>query len=335
MTDKVIVTNMSALKVKYNAAGIKSLQTEIKALIDEDKKRGLTTSLVALDDTAAMKKLKAPPVKKATSFRENKKAIDAVYKALVPDYLMILGAIDVIPHQDLNNPLFSPDPEGDNEETAWGDLPYACDAPYSKDINDFTGPTRVVGRLPDLTGQTDPKYLIGLLKTASSWKGRPRSDYENYLGISAEKWSESTEESLTNIFGSDKDIQLSPTKGFKWSKNLINRRIHFVNCHGGDLYPFFLGQSSTDDDDMPVSHSAAFLARSEEHTSELQSLAYLVCRLLLEKKKKRSGGPAGGEMAARGLVSSVAVSVRSRAGDSVPAAAYLVPHDGLFSFFFF
>src|SRR3989441_12830674 len=29
------------------------------------------------------------------------------------------------------------------------------------------------------------------------------------------------------------------------------------------------------------------LRRSEEHTSELQSLAYLVCRLLLEKKKKK------------------------------------------------
>src|SRR2546425_6091762 len=28
-------------------------------------------------------------------------------------------------------------------------------------------------------------------------------------------------------------------------------------------------------------------ARSEEHTSELQSLAYLVCRLLLEKKNKQ------------------------------------------------
>src|SRR5687767_15621704 len=27
--------------------------------------------------------------------------------------------------------------------------------------------------------------------------------------------------------------------------------------------------------------------RSEEHTSELQSLAYLVCRLLLEKKNKK------------------------------------------------
>src|SRR2546425_8993432 len=30
---------------------------------------------------------------------------------------------------------------------------------------------------------------------------------------------------------------------------------------------------------------AKYVSRSEEHTSELQSLAYLVCRLLLEKKK--------------------------------------------------
>src|SRR5205823_11275149 len=34
---------------------------------------------------------------------------------------------------------------------------------------------------------------------------------------------------------------------------------------------------------MPASRHC----RSEEHTSELQSLAYLVCRLLLEKKKKK------------------------------------------------
>src|SRR2546425_13334052 len=31
------------------------------------------------------------------------------------------------------------------------------------------------------------------------------------------------------------------------------------------------------------------VGRSEEHTSELQSLAYLVCRLLLEKKKNNKG----------------------------------------------
>src|SRR3989442_11734782 len=37
----------------------------------------------------------------------------------------------------------------------------------------------------------------------------------------------------------------------------------------------------------PESAGAAALARSEEHTSELQSRPHLVCRLLLEKKKKK------------------------------------------------
>src|SRR3712207_8131124 len=48
---------------------------------------------------------------------------------------------------------------------------------------------------------------------------------------------------------------------------------------------------------QPAAHAAGVLAdgalggvgqveRSEEHTSELQSRQYLVCRLLLEKKKK-------------------------------------------------
>src|SRR2546425_5751605 len=36
---------------------------------------------------------------------------------------------------------------------------------------------------------------------------------------------------------------------------------------------------------QPAVPAIAVAARTEEHTSELQSLAYLVCRLLLEKKK--------------------------------------------------
>src|SRR5437870_7898427 len=35
----------------------------------------------------------------------------------------------------------------------------------------------------------------------------------------------------------------------------------------------------------------ALVGRSEEHTSELQSRGHLVCRLLLEKKKKKSNEP--------------------------------------------
>src|SRR5262249_61917875 len=40
----------------------------------------------------------------------------------------------------------------------------------------------------------------------------------------------------------------------------------------------------------PIAERGACYGRSEEHTSELQSLTNLVCRLLLEKKKKESTG---------------------------------------------
>src|SRR3712207_7190064 len=48
------------------------------------------------------------------------------------------------------------------------------------------------------------------------------------------------------------------------------------------------GYVSADEEPIDVVLTAGDLdpARSEEHTSELQSRQYLVCRLLLEKKKK-------------------------------------------------
>src|SRR2546430_5698626 len=45
--------------------------------------------------------------------------------------------------------------------------------------------------------------------------------------------------------------------------------------------------------------AAAMMLRSEEHTSELQSQSNLVCRLLLEKKKKRAPRPDRRQHAAR------------------------------------
>src|SRR3712207_7795368 len=39
---------------------------------------------------------------------------------------------------------------------------------------------------------------------------------------------------------------------------------------------------------QPLQRAAGLPARSEEHTSELQSRQYLVCRLLLEKKTKKA-----------------------------------------------
>src|SRR5437899_9574859 len=52
--------------------------------------------------------------------------------------------------------------------------------------------------------------------------------------------------------------------------------------------PASAGPSSSSSFDLQVLEVVARLdARSEEHTSELQSLRHLVCRLLLEKKKKK------------------------------------------------
>src|SRR2546425_8138302 len=53
-----------------------------------------------------------------------------------------------------------------------------------------------------------------------------------------------------------------------------------IHKDGRGVSTFGLGQRQTE-----IRWSGR--VRSEEHTSELQSLAYLVCRLLLEKKKKR------------------------------------------------
>src|SRR3712207_7617955 len=47
------------------------------------------------------------------------------------------------------------------------------------------------------------------------------------------------------------------------------------------------GASAVVTDVASVWHVVEQMLRSEEHTSELQSRQYLVCRLLLEKKKKK------------------------------------------------
>src|SRR5229473_6104437 len=50
--------------------------------------------------------------------------------------------------------------------------------------------------------------------------------------------------------------------------------------------PGFPAAGQADVGHRRLTRAACLQGRSEEHTSELQSLAYLVCRLLLEKKKQ-------------------------------------------------
>src|SRR5205823_10397202 len=57
---------------------------------------------------------------------------------------------------------------------------------------------------------------------------------------------------------------------------------HHCSCHSSRS-----GENLFGSRESCSSGGTRLTRRSEEHTSELQSLAYLVCRLLLEKKKKK------------------------------------------------
>jgi hypothetical protein len=240
MDEKIIVSNRKALTKKYGSKGFAAIRKALNTLVASDKKRGIKSKVVYLDDKAAMKKVNGEAVKNHLNPRQNKEAIDAVFKFFDPHFLMIVGAPDVVPHQDLDNPAYSPG--GDDDAQAWGDLPYACDAAYSKDPAEFVGPTRVVGRLPDLVSAKEPSFLVSLLKTATDYTSRAPDAYAGYLGLSAEVWQGSTRLSLSNIFGNSDKILLAPPSGPNYPDGQLRNRMHFINCHGGPASPEFYGQ---------------------------------------------------------------------------------------------
>src|SRR5205823_9554118 len=100
-----------------------------------------------------------------------------------------------------------------------------------------------------------------------------------------------------SLAGPRRDLHSFPTRR---SSDLTRRYSSVASNHGWSRRSstaaertLYQSGSSTHGGTVPLSRSACTAAsrrcataRSEEHTSELQSLAYLVCRLLLEKKNK-------------------------------------------------
>src|SRR5687767_15344448 len=84
----------------------------------------------------------------------------------------------------------------------------------------------------------------------------------------------------TTLFRSLRDTDLCSNVSSRFVRTLFGRR------PARKAPSFCLGSTAVRNGAAPRS----IPIRSEEHTSELQSLAYLVCRLLLEKKNQHSGG---------------------------------------------
>jgi hypothetical protein len=255
--NKLLVTNVGALKAKY-AKKYPKVEEAIEGLIKADAKREIITKLIALDDAAEMKRFKAQPITDLTDQEETKDAIDKVWKAHDADYLAILGAPDIVTHQNLLNPVYAP--LDDDDLYVPSDLPYACDAPYSKkqDIADFRGPTRVVGRIPDLCGLGDASYFVKVLHTATTYKNRQVADYMSYFGLSTQSWQNSTKLSLENIFGKSDALHRSPPQGPAWRRSQLDALSHFINCHGDTGKTSFWGERG---DSQPVAMDSEELAK--------------------------------------------------------------------------
>jgi hypothetical protein len=253
--DKLIVSNGTALARKYTVAGKTAIEKAVKDLIQADAARGLVTSYVDLSDVTTMKSYGAVAIPKGDERdpKLNKRAIDKVYSGGGgrPQYLMLLGAQDVIPQILLRNPV-----PRDGDRDVPSDLPYACDSGFSLDIQNFIAPTRVVGRLPNVTGDKNPAHLLGLLKTAAKWTARPSSAYGSYLGVSAQVWQKSSEQSLDAVFGRHAGLKVSPPDGYRWTAAEVKALAHFINCHGAAASPYFYGQKGSA---YPEAHSAAWM----------------------------------------------------------------------------
>ncbi|HRO48298.1 C25 family cysteine peptidase [Agriterribacter sp.] len=246
---KIIITAKSTLTLKYGSAFPK-INKLLQALKAADKKRGIAARIVFIDDAVSAKQAGIKPVKNVTA-RECKRAVDDLYKKYVPDYIVLAGSQDIFPFQDIHNPA-----DADGDMTVPSDLPYACDAPYSKNIQSFTGPTRVVGRIPDVPGENDIQYFTTIINNIIKAKPRKEALYMEYFGISAYVWRKSTELSLQSMVGNYSNLLLSPGSATSYTAAQLKKRTHFYNCHGAQNDMAFYGQKGSS---YPVAISSAQL----------------------------------------------------------------------------
>ena len=91
--------------------------------------------------------------------------------------------------------------------------------------------TRVVGRMPGITNAKNPSFLIKQIRSAASFRSRPREDYLSYLAISAAEWRGSSTRNVGRIFGASKLLVSPPVKAPRANRHM-RALTHFINCHG-------------------------------------------------------------------------------------------------------
>ena len=245
---KVYVADGARLEKKYGKADADKIHDAVTQRASTEAQRFGRTEYVQLNDSAQMSALGAPALPAHPKDRHYKDLVDAVWDALMPSYLVIIGADDAFPHQSLSNPL-RPKPSQpsfpDPDKRVLSDLPYACAQKYSRHPRDYTGPTRVVGRIPDIFGSNNPAYLLALLRADPNRAPQPASTYRDIFAISAEKWLTSTSLTLHDVLGAHATIRTCPQEGPNWTVTDMRPLTHYINCHGTSGSSTFQGEGDT------------------------------------------------------------------------------------------
>lgn len=231
---KVIISSKKNIQSKYGKH-FKTVDQLLTTLVKSDKKRDVQTTIIYVDDPVSARKAGIRPVQALTR-QSAKNAIDDIYKKIKPVYITIFGSQDIFPFQEIQNPA------NDDDEVVPTDLPYACDAAFSNKISSFTGPTRVVGRIPDIPGKADTKYLKIVIDSITKHKQVKSEKLMDYFAVTADVWRKSTMQSLSSMFGNNTGLKDCPPAVAPYAASDLKKLTHFYNCHGSPVDSKFYGQ---------------------------------------------------------------------------------------------
>ena len=247
--DKLLVTHSAALRRKYGADGADQVRDALDGLVAADEGRGLETRVLLLDNYQSMKAIGSAQVADG-DWVGALRAVDLACTRYQPAYLALVGATDVVPQAEIENSLGG---LGDDlDPYVPSDLPFACDLPDGSAgpgavgrlaPGDLLAVTRVVGRLPDLVGATDPSMLLASLATATTYTQRSAASYQQIFALTAAAWHGSTLQSATLLPGPTPEVHDSPPAGAGWAEPVLSTRTHLINCHGADTTPDWFGQA--------------------------------------------------------------------------------------------
>ncbi|MDP9193001.1 MAG: C25 family cysteine peptidase [Acidobacteriota bacterium] len=243
---KLIVTHRARLVSKYALSGADAIDGAVAALIAADAERGLKTHYVHLDIANEVEPFGTKPVTKKPAAADCKKVIDKIFAVLKPEYLVLLGSDDVIPHFVVPNPALGTKSR-DPEKEVPTDNPYASSQRFNLNVRrSYLITDRVVGRIPDLPNASDPTALLNYLDAATTAAPLGAAEFALDLLVCCDLWKDSGNACAAVLGRQAADLFLSPPTLHNTS--LLTARHHarlqMIKCHGLPFNPAFYGDNN-------------------------------------------------------------------------------------------